>query len=220
MQPMPIAAGQHRRNGAVIGTATLAIGLAALAANTAAAVEEHFRIIDLRPESTSSDCIGEPKTALCAAETAMACWLRIDEEICGSINWKIDDDEETDPIENHSMQTIAYHVRNERRMEKSDIPEQYRREPHDWQAGDVAVRMTLFYCSGSMRCRAKATASPTGGPRDCPPIRCVSGGFPNLKKHLQPSQRITITRKVDGAWGIVGVYAGYPQLPSSFWKRK
>lgn len=203
-----------------VGITLIALTLLRDGAAFAAGVSENFRILRFRPQWTSSDCIGEPKTPLCAAETAMACWLRMDGNLCGAIGWDTTYDIEVEPRKGRTIKAMAYHVRGEKRLTKGDIPPKYEKAPHNWRHGDVAVRMRVYYCHASRLCAGTLKGSPTGHRWDCPPVTCVFGGYPTLRDHLHPNPRITVTRKQGGEWRVVEIVTGDPQLPSSFWKRK
>ena len=182
--------------------------------------QEKFRILRFRPQWTSSDCIGDPKTPLCAAETQLACWLRKDAEMCRMIGWEVTWKTNPNPRREASgSDMIAYHVTNEKKLHASDIPKEQRKGKYAWQAGDVAVRMMAFFCSGSLHCFRTREGSPTGKLQDCPPVSCRLGGYGSRKSDLKARSRITITRNVNDTWEMIDVVNGDYHLPRAFWNR-
>jgi hypothetical protein len=183
--------------------------------------QEKFRILRFRPQWTSSDCIGDPKTPLCAAETLLACYLRENAEMCHMIGWDVTWKTNPNPRrEAPGSDMIVYHVTNEKELHASDISEEPRKGKYAWQAGDVAVRMMVFFCSGSQHCFRTREGSPSGKLKDCPPVSCRLGGYGSRKSDLKARSRITITRKIGDSWHVVQNILGDYNLPPSFWDRK
>lgn len=195
----------------------IAVTVLQAGAASAAGASEIFRVLRFRPQWTSSDCIGEPETPLCAAETAMACWLRMNETLCRAIGWDTEYNLDTDPRKFRQGTAITYHVRGQQRLTKGDIPEKYKQAPHNWRHGDVAIRMRVYYCTISRLCSGTLKGSPTGHRWDCPPVSCTFGGYPTLRDHLHPNHRITVARQQNKTWHVVEVVLGDAQLPRSFW---
>ncbi|MEG3620301.1 hypothetical protein V5T82_17690, partial [Magnetovibrio sp. PR-2] len=76
---------------------TLSVMAIALTACTSHAQNEAKHLADVPPpdelrfissDSSSSTCIGDPKTPLCAVETIMACFARMDKALCGKVGVK------------------------------------------------------------------------------------------------------------------------------------
>jgi hypothetical protein len=46
-----------------------------------------YRYLTQEADSTTSTCIGNPVTPLCAVETVLACFVRSDSDLCRKANW-------------------------------------------------------------------------------------------------------------------------------------
>jgi hypothetical protein len=178
---------------------------------------ETFRILRFRRAWTTSGCIGRPRTPRCAAETLLAAWLRRNVWLCDRVGW----DPDFVPVSNPRQgawgsRMLAYHTTYADRLAPADIPDEYRAAPHDWRAGDVAVRMNVYSCKGSRHCLATGEGSRTGEIRDCPPVRCAVGGPGALESDVQ-NPRITIARNVGDHWHVVDVVTGDGHFPDGLW---
>jgi len=152
--------------------AMAAIAIAVVLASTATAAEDRFRILRFRPGWTSSACVGDPKTPLCAVETQLACALRDERDLCRKIGWQLPDLERSSdnrPSGAKGTYAYLYRVTGRARINDADIPDERRDGRQAWRPGDLALRLDLFQCSGSVACRLTQRGSPTGRMRDCPP---------------------------------------------------
>lgn len=60
----------------------VAAGLLALAAEAWAGGKEEAEIRTITATTATSDCIGDPRTPVCAVETVLACFARLDRALC------------------------------------------------------------------------------------------------------------------------------------------
>jgi hypothetical protein len=186
-----------------------------------ASAPESFGVIRFRPQWTSSDCIGEPRTPLCAVETSFACWLRSDAQMCRMIGldvaWETDPNPRTGSL---GSEAIFYTVEKQVEIQQSDLKTFDKAIADRVQPGDVAIRIMVFYCGGSDICRATRHGSRTGLIRDCPPTRCVFGGYPTRRDHLHPRRTIRVARQTAQNWIVVQAPEHGFQFPDSFWNSK
>lgn len=203
----------------VVGVA-LASGAALLSVASAlgASNSDDFRILRYRPQWTSSDCIGEPRTPLCAVETSYACWLRLDSQMCRMIGRDIDWEINREPRSgSRGSRAIFYRIRNRVEIERSDFDTLGKATAERVEPGDIAVRMLVFHCAGSLTCTGTRAGSPTGLMRDCPPTHCVFGGYPTLRDHLHQRPTIFVARQTAQNWIVIDAPEGGFQFPDSFW---
>lgn len=105
-----------------------------------------FRLLSAYDETTTSTCVGDPRTPLCAVETSIACHLRDDPELC-----RIAYDEPPAPpipfrTKRKSRIVEGYRVVGVRHYRAGDIPDW---EPSYWlpAVGDVAINLETTNCT-------------------------------------------------------------------------
>ncbi|MBI4968517.1 MAG: hypothetical protein HZC25_10410 [Rhodospirillales bacterium] len=74
--------------------------------------------------ASTSDCIGDPKTPLCAVETVMACMLRRDMNLCRRAG--VDEVALAPPLDPNDTYQMPYRVLRQRLYRKQDIPKDLR----------------------------------------------------------------------------------------------
>ncbi|MBI5120992.1 MAG: hypothetical protein HZA67_08290 [Rhodospirillales bacterium] len=94
------------------------VGLLALGFTWPALADEKFDPKEVRvitPTSATSNCIGNPKTPICAVETFLACRVRKKQELCDLVN-----------IHNESLEgepsSISYRIMKSHIFTKHEIP--------------------------------------------------------------------------------------------------
>ena len=143
-----------------------AVGLvviAAFAAHTLPASAQGLpvRNITQNEATTTSACIGDPKTPLCAVETFLACAVRRDMSLCRRVG-----------VDNFSfvdrVGTTEYVVTSQKTIRKKDFPDNLRNT--DWyRPGNVEIYFFL---------------------RDCPPgeyVPCVYIGWHRYSAYVRPT---------------------------------
>jgi hypothetical protein len=116
----------------------------------------------ITPDFTTSECLGDPKTALCAVETALGCFTRWINRLCRAVyrdpNYLNFDSEGTN-------RTLRYRIVGYRRI-RADQYIYYDRYEHREQVGDyrVVVRMAWCYESNQPMAERLRGACPLYGP--------------------------------------------------------
>jgi hypothetical protein len=108
---------------------------------------DFWRYITLDDATTTSKCIGDPRTPLCAVETMNACFVRRDDHLCMLVR---DEPpfEHIGPIpEARRLDEFRYRVISARRVGREDIPREFRSGDLAWHVGDVKILVEEEYCS-------------------------------------------------------------------------
>jgi hypothetical protein len=113
----------------------------------------HWRLMTQDPDTTSSKCVGDPKTPLCAVETIRACFIRYDDHLC-RIGMDVD----------HRVENFALHHANEYEKNRivavkrisaqdlrlSDTDPKYTHDPDyapwAWKVGDLKLVLQYIPC--------------------------------------------------------------------------
>ncbi len=209
---------------ATLRTATAFAVALLLAAGTAAAnglevPGPELRILGWTDEASTSECIGDPRTPLCAVETYGACTDRADWPLCDLVGRPVP--ESTRQLRHDrsfELSSTVYQVLGQRRLEAADIPPERTRGTRPWQAGDVALLIQWHDCSPTDQCVMETrndTVSEASG--KCPPTRC-RGRLSRIDPVVGPEPRTFILRLVGERWQVIDnpYRAG---LPASFWGR-
>ena len=118
--------------GTCVIAAILSLGLASQALADEKFDPKQVRVIT--PTTSTSKCIGDPKTPICAVETFLACRVRNKQELCDLVN-----------IHNESLDgeptSISYRILKSHILTKRDIPKDMADFP-TWKIGysDVAIK--------------------------------------------------------------------------------
>lgn len=111
---------------------------------------DYWRLMTQDPVSTTSRCVGNPKTALCAIETLLACALRADDELC-RIAKDLPEVEYAGGRATPGDYT-KYRVVAAKRLAGTDIPPW---QPHDelwsWKPGDLRIAVLELDCNSGYR---------------------------------------------------------------------
>ncbi len=115
--------------------------LSALAVVSGFVTPASAQVTDVRTitlKSATSDCIGDPKTPLCAVETFLACSVRQDMSLCRKVG--VDDFGFDD-----SIGAIEYVVSSHHTIREGDIPEELRSA--DWfRPGYEEIHILERFC--------------------------------------------------------------------------
>jgi hypothetical protein len=182
--------------------AYLVFAVILLAAPTVAAGE--MRLLTLDNETSTSDCIGDPKTPLCAVETMSACGLRIILTLCDVVESKPDFLNRNTPITKDSYIGISaywYETIGQRELTNADVAqfaERYGDGP--WQTGDVAVTHRWTVCRPEDACITESRNDPS---------RAYGEGCPANICRRESGPRTTIVRRKGERWIIVRDYLEY-----------
>lgn len=181
--------------------AYLAFAVILLAASTVVAGE--MRLMTLDNETSTSDCIGDPKTPLCAVETMSACGLRIILTLCDTVDVKLPFQHGKTPITKDSYVGISaywYEIIGQQTLTDSDVaPFTKRYGPGPWQAGDVAVTQQWTVCRPEAPCITESRNDPAKAYGEgCPAKICRRG-----------STQTTVVRRKGERWIIVRDYLDF-----------
>lgn len=174
------------------------------------AVAGELRILTWHKETSSSRCLGDPKSLTCAFETSLACDIWGDEKLCDSI-------EEYDPLIRrgphpvHRAQMKLYEFLDRKTLTDDDATKYANPfNPIPAHAGDVAIRAYLWTCEPDEDCVHESILDPVREPGDaCPQTACERDDSPISD----------IFRKKGAFWILVGGPHGF-DFPDEFWNRK
>ena len=102
----------------------------------------HWRYVTQDPATTSSQCIGDPRTPECVVDTIEACFTRWDDALCDkvamSMNYR---------SKRSSTRFSRYRIVSSRRLRDVDIPAHHRNDGKwSWKPGDVQVTVHWVRC--------------------------------------------------------------------------
>jgi hypothetical protein len=176
--------------------ASLALLLCVIA-NSPAAAEER-RLLTLDNETSTSDCIGEPRTPLCAVETRMACSYHGRKDYCVAVEVDNAHVAGLNPANPYSYAGVAdrwYEVLKQEVIDETNVRflERGLKLPFLF-LGDVAVWLQWTSCWPEDECLEGTQArSKRGYGKGCPKTRCIRSLYPD----------VSIVRKKDNRWIIV-----------------
>lgn len=135
------------------------VGLLALAAAWPAQADEKFdpkQVRVITPTEATSNCIGDPKTPICAVETFMACSARLDRSLCERVG--IHEFHFPDKAE-----AVRYRILKVRILKDKDIPKRLRGV--DWMKTGYAditlVLPDIIYSWCPKGCQKDFSVKPT-----------------------------------------------------------
>lgn len=145
-------------------TLALGLGLAILAgrADGQTTTPPEVRILDFANSGSTSTCIGNPVTPLCAVETFMACGIRSEWPLCARVGNEPGELRTRIKAGYAKLWYYRYKVLGERIIRAEDIPDWARRPGlKAWKPGDVAVRLWWEGCPPIEKCVVETQGHPT-----------------------------------------------------------
>lgn len=175
-----------------------------------------FRILGWTAETSTSECIGDPRSALCAAETYKSCVLWGRPELCDIVRNPYPMERVFLPDNYRRLSQTLYQLLDQRPLAGGDIPPPQAKGPHAWKAGDIAMLMQWHTCDPRDQCVIESREDPARKYGEgCPPLYCV--GF-RSKPGPPNTPETFILRQVGDRWIVVDRTYGVV-LPASFWGR-
>ena len=171
---------------------------------------EERGVLTFNRTTSSSTCIGDPVTPLCAMETVEACVIWTDKSLCEAVGY---------PEVYHGFKAnmyvqlsiFPYEVLGRNRLMAADIPAWARDNgAKSWRAGDTALRAWLSECRPHDECVKRSWRDPKRSfGEGCPANRCMRTNYPFTY----------ILRQAGDRWRLVDLFYE-PVLQGSFWNRK
>ena len=179
------------------------------------ATNPELRLLEFTNADSTSTCIGNPVTPLCAAETFAACRLRAEWTLCTDVGYEPGDWRRYVPTIDSKLSYHPYEVIDTRRVQAEFAPRSKEWLPTiKWQPGDVAVRLLWQGCSPNKKCFIET--------RDDPNRRHGEGcrTFEFCRKDSTPNTYIV--RKAGHRWNVLIFYieSYHPVIQGEFRNRK
>lgn len=174
-----------------------------------------MRILTHYADTSTSKCIGDPKTPLCAVETLMACRMGCLRSFCEAVGREFRGCDDTWPYTANKTKIKIYTVETPVHLTADNIP-WWAREPerHAWEKGDVLIRVRWQGCEPEFECLSESRRDPNRHKGEgCPPTQC----------YREATHRNYVLRKEGGSWRIAVYYRySHPTLrfPKALRKRK
>jgi hypothetical protein len=172
-----------------------------------------WRLLDPLTHGSTSKCIGDPKTPLCAAETYAACFLAGRKELCRSVG--VDYDAEFGDFHPRALTRLYllfYFKVDQATLGVADIPAKYPKfGGRSWQPGDIALRMAWQTCEPDLQCLENNRDSPV-------PTSDLSCRTLKNCRQFPPFDVFNIVRKTGAHWSLIGDYRR-EDLPQFFEQR-
>ena len=105
----------------------------------------YWRYVTQKDETSTSKCIGDPKTPICAVDTVMACFTRWDDSICDKVKHFVGYGPDTSSRAT-SGRFMRYRIISARRLRASDIPPHRKTGILAWKPGDLQVTVHRKTC--------------------------------------------------------------------------
>ena len=184
-----------------------------------------LRVLHWSPETSTSTCIGAPRTPLCAAETYEACDTWHEPGLCETVGFDLPWKNEFGKPEGYAKLYIRkYIVLGERELKGSDIPESapsksVRTWGKPWKAGDTALLTQWTGCAPVESCVIESREDPDRAfGEGCPPVDCSPSTYRSTWP--DPTPRTYILRQTPGGWNVIDMIFQRPAFPDQFWTRK
>ncbi|MCP5370762.1 MAG: hypothetical protein H6907_03440 [Hyphomicrobiales bacterium] len=152
-----------------------------------------IRILTYDKETSTSDCIGDPRTPICGVETVEACRDWSDKDLCDIAEFDFSALRGLAPGPLGSLTVHHLHILADQILGDADIPDwarhlardrnqlpsEYpawlkRRLTQDWRPGDARVTIKWLYCGPEDACIDETIGHPTRRLGEgCPAERCV-----------------------------------------------
>ncbi len=151
--------------------------------------------------TSTSDCIGEPRTPLCAVETMEACTGRNIKALCDIVETDLPFLGRLTPVTPDSYVGISvfkYEILKLETLADSDVRSLTDRLGEGpWRAGDVAVTLWWTVCRPQDACIVESRDDPRRAYGEgCPAVRCLR----------EPLARTSVVRRKGDRWVIVRDY--------------
>jgi hypothetical protein len=147
---------------AMVWLRSIACFLVVCLAISGARAEEPWRVLDNTNEGSASDCIGNPKTPLCAVETAEACFKRGEFDLCRRVGYTWKELGRWVPTEYSLLHYYRYRVVGRGIIRQADIPPARKAlEGLPVRAGDLALLMKWQGCPPIDQCVIETINHPT-----------------------------------------------------------
>jgi hypothetical protein len=178
-------------------------------------VATEMQIVTHDPDTSSSRCIGEPKTPLCAIETAWACQIWGKKSLCAAVGipedyaekewiWHTDDRRGANSL---------YQVIDSKTLTQTDIDtffSSYSEFP--LYPGDVIVRLWEAQCHTGGFSASRLAPNPKLSMGDFPPFR-------NCSRYYKTRPDDVVVRPRGTGWGYVPHHF-LPNMVDEFWQSR
>ncbi len=170
------------------------------------------------PATSSSKCIGNPLTPLCAVETYEACYYWVDKKVC-AVTGVDPDTFQFVPGGYSKLSIYHYWVENQKVITAEDIPivtKVLSETDNPYQkkfkvlSGDIVLQLRWVHCQPVDACVIKTmNDSALSYGEGCPPTRCGTEDYP----------RTYLVHRFGDKWRVHDWYAN-KSFQGDFWKRK
>lgn len=196
---------------------TLGLGLAVSVgrADGQTVTQPELKVMDFTNAGSTSTCIGNPVTPLCAVETFEACLYRAEWSLCAAVDFAPGKLREFEPTNYFKLSYYRYKIMDIRTVRAEHTPTWANGETSTaWQPGDAAVRLWWQGCPPIDKCVMETLEDPN---------REYGEGCRTFKFCDRfPSPYTYIVRNVSDRWIMVTHYyeGDHPELQGDFWNRK
>jgi hypothetical protein len=177
--------------------------------------ETELPLMEFSNAASTSTCIGNPVTPLCAVETFEACLHRAEWPLCAEVGFEPGDLRQFGPSEYFKLVYRPYEVIGTRTVRVAFVPKSRDGEPSiEWRPGDVAVRLNWHRCPPIEKCVVETQVHPTKKYGE----GCRTFEF--CDRSFEP--HTYIVRRIGHRWIMVADYDEnrHPDLHRDFWNRK
>ncbi len=165
--------------------------------------------------TSTSTCIGNPVTPLCAVETFEACLRRAEWPLCAEVGFEPGDLRQFAPGAYNKLIYHPYEVVGSRTIRVAFAPKPRDGKPSiRWLPGDMAVRLWWQYCPPIEKCVVETQVHPTKKYGEgCRTFEFCDRTF---------APQTYIVRKSGHRWIMVAEYEElrHPEIQGDFWNRK
>lgn len=184
--------------------------LAGVALGTTPAPGDELGTMTFDNATSSSNCIGNPVTPLCAVETMEACGIRSDKPLCDTVGFDNTDGLVADDY--LRLWIFKYELVGSQLLEDSDIPPWAKvLDDKSWKSGDRALRLWWWGCRPEDECVVRTREDPT--------LEYGEGCSTEKYCGREDIPTTYILRHTGNHWSVVDYYLD-PVLPDNYWKRK
>ncbi len=165
--------------------------------------------------TSTSTCIGNPVTPLCAVETFEACLFRAEWPLCAEVGFEPGDMCQFGPGDYNKLFYHPYEVIGQKAVRAKFAPMPRDGEPSiTWLPGDMAVRLWWQYCPPIEKCVVETQVHPTKKFGEGCRTFEFCGKF--------PAPYTYVVRRIGHRWVLVNNYDEFdhPDLQGDFWNRK
>ncbi len=170
-----------------------------------------MRVLDFTTAGSTSRCIGDPRTSLCAAETLEACRTRSEWALCAPIEHDYTVYGKWVPAGISFLYSYRYEIMSSKPLEARDIAYQrLGRLAKPWRIGDVALQLWWEGCPPIDECVVETRMHPTKKFGE----GCRSFAYCGREPH----PRTYILRRKGSLWVVIADYTD-PVFPESYLNR-